>query len=298
MSVQVGVLRSQAPKSVEAGLPTFSWTVANVGHQAWEHCSLTLFSSSDAVLDAPQQIDVPRLAPGQTAEVGTQVLVAPGKGDAEIAYLLEVWAGEEGALARLDVSAPVVVPAPALAAQVVYAEQAVDITAENKGELEEAGVQQVIGIQAERGDIVQAILRNTGSKAWPEGCSLQLAAGEGADNIEFHAVKPGELVHVALQNDTACRWVLSAPDGTVFGPLIQVVEPEEAPEQSPSEGWEKVEDEPAAAGDGEAAEKEALLLGCTVLGELGHTDDVMNAYLLKTYDYDLCKVIAILQGVA
>ena len=36
----------------------------------------------------------------------------------------------------------------------------------------------------------------------------------------------------------------------------------------------------------------ALALGCTVLREMGHEDDVMNAFLLEKYDFDLCKVNA------
>lgn len=297
---QIGVLRSENPKIVEAGLPALTWTIANMGSTPWEHVSLTLYTKSDAVRDAPQQIDVPLLQPGQTAEVGTQVLVASGQGDAEVAYLLEVWSGEEGALTCLNFAAPVAEPQPALSAQVVYIENAADLTAENATELKAAGVQQVLGVAAERHGVVQALLRNNGAEAWPQGCALQLVVGDGTERIEFHAVQPGEMVHVALGNISDCRWVMHAPDGTVFGPLLQVVQVAAEPKEgSPSEGWEKVEEptepEQAELPEVEAA-KQAMLLGCTVLNELGFVDNGMNAYLLQAYDYDLCKVCAILQG--
>lgn len=302
MAVQVGVLRSQSGKSVEAGSPTVQWTVANLGATTWESATLTLFSKSDTV-QAPQELQVPLLAPGQTAELGTEILVA--EGNAEVAYLLEVWSGEEGAMARLDWTAAVTAPKPELSAKVVYMENASDMTALQPTEVMETGVQQVVGVLACDG-VVQAILRNDGAAAWPAGTALELVQGHVAtERIAFHAVQPGEMIHVALEAISGdSRWVLTTPEGRVFGALIQVLEEETPKEASaseaaeaPSEGWEKV-DEPEDGHSDLSNPAVALALGCTVLRDMGHTDDVMNAFLLEKYDFDLCKVCTILQGKA
>ena len=42
---------------------------------------------------------------------------------------------------------------------------------------------------------------------------------------------------------------------------------------------------------GNTEDPEALCV-CEVLREMGHEDDVMNAFLLEKYDFDLCKVNA------
>merc|ERR1719420_764805 len=278
-----------------------------MGPTAWTSATLTLFSKFDSV-QAPQEVPVPLLAPGQTAELGTQILVA--EGTAEVAYLLEVWAGEEGAMTRLDFSATVAAPKPTLSAKVVYMENASDMTALQPKEVLETGMQQVVGVLACEG-VVQAILRNDGAAAWPAGTALELVQGHVAtERIEFHAVQPGEMIHVALEAISGdSRWVLATPDGTVFGALIQVLDDVAAKEASPSEpvgeetakaaseGWEKVE-EPEDGPQDLADPAVALALGCTVLREMGHQDDVMNAFLLERYDFDLCKVCTILQGKA
>jgi hypothetical protein len=304
----VVVLRSENQKSVEAGAPTVQWTVTNQSTTTWEAATLTLFSKSDNV-QAPLEIAVPLLAPHQTVELGTQILVT--EGSAELAYLLEVWSGEEGAMARLDAAMAVTAPKPELSAKVVYMENASDMTALQPKDMLDTGVQQVVGVLACEGT-VQAIIRNDGKEAWPAGTALELVQGHVAtERIEFHAVQPGEMIHVALEAISGdSRWVLATPDGRVFGALIQVLDdekeaaakepsPSESTEaQAPSEGWEKVEEPEEAQGHDLADPAVALALGCTVLREMGHEDDVMNAFLLEKYDFDLCKVCTILQGKA
>jgi hypothetical protein len=182
-------------------------------------------------------------------------------------------------------------------------------------------VTQAVAVQVKNG-CFDAIFRNTGSKPWPKGCSLQLIGGAaacGTKQVEFdYAVEAGEMIHVALRfdGDASSRWVFCTPDGKTFGCFIEVLN-----ENANSADEESMENKAMNTGASEpqVSDDDALMLNtpdvelddweevenvnvslavCVALAHLrqrGYEDDALNAYLLSTYALDVDKVERVLE---
>lgn len=285
--MQIGLLNTSQPDGVTGSTVSVCWTLANAGSQAWTHASIQLHSKCG--LEAPQEVHLPCLLPGQTAEVGTEVLLG-AVGKANLVYHVEVWDAEEGAITTLEYSTcvkPAPKPVPALAGQVVYVTNAADITCEQEESLlQECALQQVLAVSVEN-NVFEGILQNCGSQAWPAGCALQLVAGSplnGTTRVDMSAVvAAGELVHVAFDALPGSRWVLCTPQNETFGCLIEVLPGSQSDEDVESEEWEKV-------GDADVEVAIGMCLVLDYLKDTGHADEALNAYLLQKYDMDVPKV--------
>jgi hypothetical protein len=211
-----------------------------------------------------------------------------------------VWGPEDGAIAFLEYKPcvkPAPKPVPQLGGQVVYVTKAADITCEQEESLlQECALQQVLAVAVED-NVFEGILQNSGSKAWPAGCALQLVAGSplnGTTRVELNApVVSGELIHVAFDALPGSRWVLCTPQNETFGCLIEVIPGSHSHEDGDveSEEWEKVSE-----ADVDAATE--MCLGLEYLLAMGHADSDLNACLLQKYDMDLLKVERALAAMA
>lgn len=293
--LKVGVVRQSGTSCVEAGSRVLvKWTVVNPGDIPWDHCHLRLHEQEG--VQAPEELSVPALGPGQTVEVGTEVVVA--EGSVRVSYLLEVWGGEEGQVVVADWSAAAEQPRLPLDGQVVYADNVSDDTGavrEAGGPMQELleamGITQVVSADVEQSGVFECLLRNNGKEAWPQGTSLRLCTGpamNGVTCIDFHAVAPDEMVHVAMTMDHAetSRWALCTPEGKVFGPLIQACGSGAVSECSE---WVALEAEEVETALG-------AVMALSLLQQHGFQDDQTNLQLLQLYNGDVCKVIEILEG--
>jgi hypothetical protein len=316
---QVALVESSQPDGEVGSVVAVSWTVCNVGDETWDEATIKLYKKSG--LEAPISVPVPLLAPGEIAEVGTEALLGSEEGAVSLTYHLEVWGGMDGAIVGLNYSGNAkkpCAPVPEIAAKLVYAEAAADLTsAQDQTLLEMYDVTQVVAVQVKNG-CMDAILRNTGSKSWPKGCALQLIGGAaacGTERVEFdYAIEAGEMIHVGLQfaGDASSRWVFCTPEGKTFGCLIEVLnqtatddstEDKEKSVVVPGPQHFNIGDE-AAAPDAEMDEWEEVenadlnLAMCVTLAHLrqkGYEDDNLNAFLLDTYRMDVDKVERLLE---
>jgi hypothetical protein len=278
-------------------------------------------------VEAPVEVPVPLLAPGEAAEVGVEALVGSKEGAVNLTYHLEVWGPTDGAIIGLNYSGnakKACAPVPEINAQLVYAEMAADLTSmQDQALLQMYDVTQVVSVEVKNG-CFDAILRNTGSKSWPKGCALQRIGGAaacGTERLEFdHAVEAGELIHVALEfdGDAESRWVFCTPDGKTFGCFIEVlnqtaksadeesIEPEETTAAALAHGPKADGVDPLKPNspDVELDEWEEVenvdisLAMCVAMAHLrqrGYEDDTLNAYLLNTYIMDVDKVERVLE---
>jgi len=320
---KVALVRSPQLDGEVGSVVALSWTVCNVGDETWEDATMKLYKKSG--LEAPMSVPVPLLAPGEAAEVGVEALLGSTEGTVNLTYHLEVWGPTDGAIIGLDYSGHAQkarAPVPAVAAQLVYAETAADLTsAQDLTLLETYDVTQAVAVQVKNG-CFDAIFRNTGSKPWPKGCALQLIGGAaacGTRQVEFdYAVEVGEMIHVALRfdGDASSRWVFCKPDGKTFGCFIEVLN-----ENANSADEESMENKATntAASEPKLSDDDSLkpntpdveldeweevenvdesLAMCEALAHLrqrGYEDDTLNAYLLSTYVRDVDKVERMLE---
>jgi hypothetical protein len=283
--------------------------------------------SKKSNVEAPLSVPVPLLRPGEAAEVGVEALLGNEEGAVDLVYHLEVWSDMDGAIIGLNYSGhakKACAPVPEIAAQLVYAEAAADLTsAQDETLLEMYDVTQVVSVQVKNG-CFDAILRNTGSKSWPVGCALQLVGGAdacGTKRVDFdYAVEAGEMIHVALQfeGDASSRWVFCTPDGKTFGCFIEVVNETANPARKEKTAANATNDEPkevetkasepdmskpaspdAELDDWEEVENADLAVAMCValdyLRQRGYEDDTLNAYLLNTYVMDIDRVERVLE---
>ena len=73
--------------------------------------------------------------------------------------------------------------------------------------------------------VVQIILKNDGTTAWPADCALSccFGTGFGCGRLEMDGVQPGEGVHLCMELEAkdvgVSGWVLSSGD-ECFGPVF------------------------------------------------------------------------------